>query len=32
MGSLDVVSIFANIPLEETIDVCTNTLLKIMQE
>ena len=28
MGSLDVDSLFTNIPLEETIDVCTNTLFQ----
>ena len=28
MGSLDVDSLFTNIPLEETIDICTNTLFK----
>ena len=26
MGSLDVDSLFTNIPLEETIDICTNTI------
>ena len=26
MGNLDVDSLFTNIPLEETIDICTNTL------
>ena len=28
MGSLDVDSLFTNIPLEETIDICTNTLFE----
>ena len=28
MGSLDIDSIFTNIPLEETIKICTNNLLK----
>ena len=28
MGNLDVDSLFTNIPLEETIDICTNALLK----
>ena len=28
MGSLDVDSVFNNIPLEETIDICTNTLFE----
>ena len=28
MGSLDVDSFFNNIPLEETIDICTNTLFE----
>ena len=26
MGSLDVDSLFTNIPLDETIDICTNTI------
>ena len=26
MGSLDVDSLFTNIPIEETIDICTNLL------
>ena len=26
MGSLDVDSLFTNIPLEETIDICTNII------
>ena len=26
MGSLDLDSLFTNTPLEETIDICTNTL------
>ena len=28
MGSLDVDSLFTNIPLEETIEICTNELFK----
>ena len=28
MGSFDVVSLFTNIPLEETIEICTNKLFK----
>ena len=28
MGSLDVDSLFANIPLEEIINICTNTLFE----
>ena len=28
MGSLDVDSLFINIPLEETIDICSNTLFE----
>ena len=28
MGSLDIDSLFTNIPLEETIEICTNNLLK----
>ena len=32
MGSLDVDSVFTNIPLEETIDICTNTLFKNMEK
>ena len=28
MGNLDVDSLFTNIPLEETIDICTNTLFE----
>ena len=28
VGSLDVDSLFINIPLEETIDICSNTLSK----
>ena len=28
MGSLDVDSLFTKVPLEETIDICTNTLFK----
>ena len=28
MGSLDVCSLFTNIPLEETIEICTNELFK----
>ena len=28
MGSLDVDSLFTNIPLEETIEICTNKLFK----
>ena len=28
MGSLDVDSIFTNIPLEETIEICTNEIFK----
>ena len=30
MGSLDVDSLFTNIPLEETIDICTNSLFENM--
>ena len=29
MGSLDVESLFTNIPLEETINICTNLLYNI---
>ena len=32
MGSLDVDSLFTNILLEETIDICTNTLFENMEE
>ena len=32
MGSLDVDSLFTNIPLEETIDICTNTLFENMEK
>ena len=32
MGSLDVDSISTNIPLEETIDICTNTLFENMEK
>ena len=32
MGSLDADSLFTNIPLEETIDICNNTLLKIRKK
>ena len=32
MGSLDVDSVFTNIPLEETIDICTNTLFKNIEK
>ena len=28
MGSLDIDSLFNNIPLEETVDICTNTLFE----
>ena len=28
MGSLDIDSLFTNIPLEETIEICTNNLFK----
>ena len=28
MGGIDVDSLFTNIPLEETIDICTNTLFE----
>ena len=28
MGAIDVDSVFTNIPLEETIDICTNTLFE----
>ena len=28
MGSFDAVSLFTNIPLEETIEICTNKLFK----
>ena len=28
MGSLDVASLFTNIPLQETIEICTNELFK----
>ena len=31
MGSLDVDSLFTNIPLEETIDICTNMLFENME-
>ena len=30
MGNLDVDSLFTNIPVEETIDICTNTLFENM--
>ena len=32
MGSLDVDSLFTNIPLEETIDICTSTLFENMEK
>ena len=32
MGSLDVDSLFTNIPLEETIDICTNKLFENMKK
>ena len=32
MGSLDVDSLFTNIPLEETIDICTNMLFENMEK
>ena len=32
MGSLDVDSLFTNIPLEETIGICTNTLFENMEK
>ena len=32
MGSLDVDSLFTNIPLEETIDICTNALFENMEK
>ena len=32
MGSLDVDSLFTNIPLEETIDICTNTLFENLEK
>ena len=32
IGSLDVDSLFTNIPLEETIDICTNTLFENMEK
>ena len=32
MGSLDVDSLFTNIPLEETIDICTNSLFENMEK
>ena len=32
MGSLDVDSLFTNIPLEETIDICTNTLFENVEK
>ena len=32
MASLDVNSLFTNIPLEETIDICTNTLFENMEK
>ena len=32
IGSLDVDSLFTNIPLEETIDLCANTLFKITKK
>ena len=32
MESLDVDSLFTNIPLEETIDICTNTLFENMEK
>ena len=28
MGSLDIDSLFNNMPLEETVDICTNTLFE----
>ena len=32
MGSLDVDSLFTNIPLEETIDICANTFFENMEK
>ena len=32
MGSVDFDSLFTNIPLEETIDICTNTLFENMEK
>ena len=32
IGSLDVDSLFTDIPLEETIDLCANTLFKITKK
>ena len=32
MGSLDVDSLFTNIPLEDTIDICANTLFEIRKK
>ena len=32
MGSLDVDSLFNNIPLEETVTICTNTLFENMEK
>ena len=32
MGSLDVDSLFTNIQLEETIDICTNTLFENIEK
>ena len=32
MASLDIDSLFTNIPLEETIDICTNMLLENMEK
>ena len=31
LGSLDVDSLFTNIPLEETIEICTNELFKVFE-
>ena len=32
MGGLDVDSLFTNIPLEETIDICTNMIFENMEK
>ena len=32
MGSLDVDSLFSNIPFEETTDICPNTLFENMEK
>ena len=32
MGSLDVDSLFANIPIQETIDICTNKLFENIEK